>query len=55
MSLRDAVCPSFVTCVASLTLSASVSSFFDLSNFWTFPVTSLFIALDEDAVGLLLP
>lgn len=54
MSVRDAVCPSFVTCVESLTLSASVSSFFDLSNFWTFPVTSLFIEeLDEDADGLL--
>jgi hypothetical protein len=50
MSVRDAVWPSFVTFVESLTLSASVSSFFDLSNFWTLPVTSLFDALDDDAV-----
>ena len=47
MSLSDACCPFFVTCVLSLTLSASVSCFFDLSNFSTLPVTSLPLALED--------
>jgi hypothetical protein len=55
MSERDAVRPSFVTCVDSLTFTASVSSFFDLSNFDTLPVTSLPIELDESEPGELLP
>jgi hypothetical protein len=39
MSVREARCPSFVTCVDSFTLSVSESSFLFLSNFWTLPVT----------------
>ncbi|HET7825313.1 MAG TPA: hypothetical protein VFK90_08265 [Anaeromyxobacter sp.] len=50
MSESDAGCPFFVTWVDSFTLSDSVSSCFDLSNFCTLPVSSLPIedALDED-------
>ncbi len=39
MSFSVAVWPFLVTCVLSLTGRASVSSFFDLSSFWTLPVT----------------
>lgn len=55
MSESDAVWPSFVTWVESLTLTASVSSFFVLSNFWTLPVTSLPIDADAWAPVELLP
>jgi len=48
MSERDARCPSFVTCVFSLTLSASVSSLLERSNFSTLPVTWLLL-IDPDA------
>jgi hypothetical protein len=55
MSESDAGWPFLVTCVDSFTLRASVSSCFDLSNFWTLPVTSLPIEeLDDDADGELL-
>ena len=48
MSESEAVWPFFVTCVLGLSFSFSESSLFFLSNFWTFPVTSL--ELDDDAV-----
>jgi hypothetical protein len=48
MSESDAVRPFFVTCVLSLTLSDSDSSFFFLSNFWTLPVTSCVPDADAD-------
>jgi hypothetical protein len=48
MSERVAVCPSFVTCVLSLSLSESVSSLFDWSNLSTLP--SIWWLALEDAM-----
>lgn len=46
MSERDAVWPSFITCVESLTFSWSDSCFFDVSSLSTFPVTCELLELD---------
>lgn len=48
MSERDAVCPSFITCVESLTFSWSDSCFFDGSSLSTFPVTCELLELDAE-------